>query len=397
VLVGFPPNLSNAASILGGKCTKIGSFVQIGSKIAICKKTRSKAIWTLVTPAQKITYQKQQQQALIASRKVKITDLQNIKEKYSNAINLITPLNTNLIEAKKILIVNARNQLIDLRRQKLEIQQTKTLNQNNLATINNSLSSTQNSINSLSNQISNQQNTVNYAKINNDSSYNSYIFAKAQSDNLYFSSQRAMSDNSAMLTAKVLCDFGFGNCGIYSAAQYNFNLSIISQYNAASARTSSAYDSYLSYNGQYSSALNSLNSLKSQQSQLANSISSLNNLKSQISQNISNADSKIANLDVLISQSLMKFTPLESAEKRIEEDLQKYSVIKGLFEVGITEFIAGIENFLQLSSDAFVSTASIPNWNNKYEVVITLQKDLEFKLTEVNNHALALENFLNTL
>ena len=127
-----------------------------------------------------------------------------------------------------------------------------------------------------------------------------------------------------MLAAKVLCDFGFGSCGIYSSYQYSYNASIISQYNSASARTSSAYASYSNYNSQYAASLSTLNSLKNQQVQFTNTINSLNSQKTQINQTISNADSKIGTLTPQISQALLKFTPLEAAENRIESDLKTY-------------------------------------------------------------------------
>jgi hypothetical protein len=123
---------------------------------------------------------------------------------------------------------------------------------------------------------------------------------------------------------------------------------------------------------------------------------SLNSQKSQVSQNISNADSKIANLEILINQTSAKFVPLESAEKRIEQDLQKYSEIRGLIEINSAEYIVAIDNFLQIADEAFISNASVVNWNNKYAVLLTFQKDIEFKLTEVKNLASALESFLNT-
>jgi hypothetical protein len=397
VFIGIVPTPVIAASTMGGKCTKIGTFLQIGGKIAICKKTGTKSIWASATPAQKIVYQKQQQQILLTGRKQVVADLKESKEKYTNLVNLITPLNTILIEEKKLLIINSKKTLIDLQEQNSEAQQAKIINQNNLANINNSISSAQNTLNSLANQINIQQNNVNSAKFNNDASYNSYTSAKAQSDSLYYPSQRAMSDNSAMLAAKVLCDFGFGNCGIYSAAQYSYNLSIISQYNSASARTSSAYSSYSSYNSQYLSAFNALTSLKSQQSQSSNSIASLNNQKNQASQNISSADTKISNLEILIKQSLAKVALLESAEKRIEADLLEYSRLKGLVELNSPQYVVAVDKFLLIADEVFILSASIPNWNNKYVATTMLQGELESWLAKIKILVSSIESFLNTI
>ncbi|NQW70316.1 MAG: hypothetical protein HQ457_08045 [Betaproteobacteria bacterium] len=393
--IGITPSF--AASILGGKCTKVNTFTQIGNKVAICSKNGSKLNWILVTPAQKIIYQKQQLQILVADRKKTLTDIQSVKNQYTNLINVIAILNTDLISTKKLLIENARNQLIDLQKQKETTQQAKITDQNNLTSIINSINSAQTSINSLQNQISSQQNVVSYSKINNDSSYNAYVSAKAQSDYLSYSYQRALSDNSAMLSAKVLCDFGFGYCGIYSASQYSYNSSTISQYNSASARTSGAYASYASYNSKYSFDLSTLNSLKSQQAQFTNSIAALNNQKTQASQSISNTDSKITSLEILINQALAKFAPLENAEKRINQDLQIYSEIKGSIEIKSAEYIVAIDNFLQVADESFISSASMANWNNKYLVLTNIQKDIESKLTEIKTLATALESFLNAL
>lgn len=395
ISLGITPSI--AASNMGGKCTKAGVFTQIGNKVAICSKNGSKMIWTLATPAQKLIFQKQQLQLLVTSRKKTITDLQSAKEQYSDMTNRIAPLNISLIETKKLLIEDSRNMLIDLQKQKETTQQTKIANQNNLAAYNNSISNAQNNLNSLANQISSQQSTVNYLKINNDSSYNAYVSAKAQSDYLSYSYQRALSDNSAMLSSKVLCDFGFGYCGIYSAAQYSYNSSIISQYNSASARTSGAYASYASYNSQYSSNLNALNSLKAQQTQFSNSISSLNSQKSQATQNISLAESRIANLEILINQAIGKFSPLENAEKRIEQDLQRYSEIKGLIEIQSAAYVVEIDTFLTIADEAFVLSASTANWNSKYSVLTSSQKDIESKLAEIKTLISVLESFLNTL
>lgn len=388
---------ANAGSSIGGKCTKLNSFTSIGSKLAVCSKKGSSLVWVLANSSQKISYQKEQARLLILERNKTLQNLSLTKEKYSNTTTLIKSPNDSLIESKKALIENARNQLIELQKQKSAEEEVKTNNQNTITNINNSISTAQSNINTLQGQITSQQNTVNYSKANSDSAYNAYISAKAQSDYLSYSYQSALNSNSSMLAAKVLCDFGFGSCGIYSSAQYSYNASIISQYNSASARTSGAYASYSSYYNQYSSDLNTLNALKTQQSQLNSSISTLNSQKNQANANISNAQSKISGLEVQINQAISKFGPLESAEKRIDQDMQRYSEIKGIIDLKAAEFQVAINSFFEIATENFIATASVANWNARYSTLTSLQKEIDLKVSEINSLISALESFLNSI
>jgi len=395
-LVIFNPSAS-AASSIGGKCAKVNSFTTIGNKVVICSKKGSSLVWTLATNAQKSTYQAEQKKLMVLERNKSLESLTLTKDKYSSTSNLIQLPNETLIETKKTLIENSRNQLIELQKQKSTEEKVKLDNQNNIATFNNSISANQANINSLQSQITSQQNTVNYSKANSDSAYNAYVSAKAQSDYLSYSYQSALSSNTSMMTAKVLCDFGFGSCGIYSAAQYNYNASIISQYNSASARTSGAYASYSSYYNQYSSDLSTLNSLKSQQTQLSNNINTLNAQKNQANINISNAQAKISSLELQINQATAKFAPLENAENRITQDLQKYSEIKGQIDLKSADFVVAVDTFLKMADESFVSTASVNNWNSRYSALIALQKEIDLKVSEIKSLVNSLESYLNTL
>jgi len=388
---------ANAASSMGAKCSKANSFQMINNKLAICLKKGSSTIWTPANTAQKNSYKKIQTQLMISAREKNLTNLRNLKDKYSAISNVVPAWNETLVQTKKSLIDGTREQLFSLEDQKDAQEQIKKDSQNSLLTINNSIGSTQNSINSLQNQINNQQSIVNNAKFYNDSAYNTYVSAKAQSDYLSYSYQSAISSNSSMLAAKVLCDFGFGSCGVYSSYQYSYNASIISQYNSASARTSSAYASYSNYNSQYASSLSTLSSLKNQQVQFTNNLNTLNNQKAQLNQAISSSESKIASLTPQIAQALLKFTPLEAAENRIEADQKNYLDTKNLLEAKGAELIVAIDEFLLLATPEFVEKSSNSTWDAKYLFLLGLQKDIDLKASDLRSLISSLDSYLNTL
>jgi chromosome segregation ATPase len=391
------PNQSLAAPSIGGKCPKISSFSTIDKKLVVCSKKGNLFIWVVADASQKAKYQKQQTQLMISDRKKSIIKLSAIRDRYTNTATIIPLLSDSLIQSKKALIEESRAQIIDLQKQKEAAEQVKNNSQSSLVSIGNSLNIAQSNVNSLQNQVNSQQSVVNFSKSNYDASYTTYVSAKAQSDYLSYSYQNALSSNSAMMAAKVMCDFGFGSCGVYSSAQYSYNASIISQYNAASARTSSAYASYSNYNSQYVSSLNTLNSLKAQQAQFTNTINSLNSQKNQINQTISNADSKIGTLTPQISQALLKFTPLEAAENRIESDLKTHLESKNLLEVKCAELVVAIDEFLTLADQDFLDKASIASWDAKYRNLINLQSQIDLKVSEMKSLLSSLDSYLNTL
>ena len=388
---------ATGASSMGGKCSKVKSFQLINKKVAICLKKGNTLVWSLANAKQKERYRKIQSDLLVSSREKNLTNLRTLKEKYSDISKVVPEWNLALVQSKKSLIDGARELLFNLEDQKDDQEQVKKDAQITLQTVNNSISASQSNLNSLQNQINSQQSVVNNAKFYNDSAYNTYVSVKAQSDYLSYSYQNAISSNSSMLAAKVLCDFGFGSCGIYSSYQYSYNASIISQYNSASARTSSAYASYSNYNSQYAASLSTLNSLKNQQVQFTNTINSLNSQKTQINQTISNADSKIGTLTPQISQALLKFTPLEAAENRIESDLKTYLESKNLLEVKCAELVVAIDEFLLLANQDFLVKASTASWDAKYIVLLDFQKDIDTKVSVQRTLLSSLDSYLNTL
>jgi chromosome segregation ATPase len=396
LLVFVIPN-SYAASAIGGKCTQVNKVTLISSKVAICTKSGSQSIWRLATKAQKSTYIQQEQKKRITQRKQTVTNLSELKSRYSDIGSIATTLNELLIQSKRNLIGAQRTALIELQKQKESENQDRANSMNSLAELNNSISNNQSKISSLVSQINNQQSTVNIAKVNHDSAYTNYVSVKAQSDYLSYSYQSALSENSAMLTAKVLCDFGFGSCGIYSSSEYSKNASIISQYNLASARTSSAYTVYSSYYSQYSNGLNTLGSLKSQQIQLDSVITTSNAQKSQVAQNISTSDSKLSILQNSISQAMTKFSSLELSEKRIDQDVQRFNEIRDALNLKSADLSVAIDAFLQIADDTFIATLSVNTWNSKYAPVAGFQKEVDKLLFDLKKLTTSLDAFLNSI
>jgi chromosome segregation ATPase len=396
LLVFVIPN-SYAASAIGGKCTQVNKVTLISSKVAICTKSGSQSIWRLATKAQKSTYIQQEQKRRITQRKQTVINLSELKSRYSDIGSIATTLNELLIQSKRNLIGAQRTALIELQKQKESENQDRANSMNSLAELNNSISNNQSKISSLLSQINNQQSTVNIAKVNHDSAYTNYVSVKAQSDYLSYSYQSALSENSAMLTAKVLCDFGFGSCGIYRSSEYSKNASIISQYNLASTRTSSAYNVYSSYYSQYSNGLNTLLSLKSQQIQLDSVITTSNAQKSQVAQNISTSDSKLSILQNSISQAMTKFSSLELAEKRIDQDVQRFNEIRDALNLKSADLSVAIDAFLQMADDTFIATLSVNTWNSKYAPVAGFQKEVDKLLFNLKELTTSLDAFMESI
>ena len=119
--------------------------------------------------------------------------------------------------------------------------------------------------------------------------------------------------------------------------------------------------------------------------------------KNQIDSDLSDTESKIANLDLLINQSLTRLVTLENAEKRISQDLQKHSEIRALLESRSADLVAAIDSFLSVADANFISTTSAANWDSKYLGIVNIQKDIDSSLIEIKELAISLENFLKTL
>ena len=391
-----PTTSSHAAATMGGKCSKVNSFQLIKKKIAVCTKSGNSMVWKLANDTQKARYSEQLQKALVSDRKKLLENLVIVKDKYINVANVSPLMNSSLVDSKKAFIANSRTAIIELQKQKTAEEQVKITNQNNIVNINNSISSAQSNVVSLQNQINSQQVRANNSKVLNDSAKNAWVSAKAQSDYLYSSYQSALNSNAAIIANRVLCDFGFTSCSGSTSFQESYNRSVINQYNSASARTAGALASYVSYNEQWVSDLRTLDSLNTQQAQSRNSINTLNAQKNQANLNIANADTKLTNLNAQITQAQTKFLPLESAERRIAQDLSNYELTKGAVDLKSAELVVAIDAFLQGADETYISTASSTNWNTRYGNLSILQKEIDQKLLELKSLISSLEIFMSS-
>ena len=137
--------------------------------------------------------------------------------------------------------------------------------------------------------------------------------------------------------------------------------------------------------------------LKNQQVQYTNNLNSLNSQKNQISQTISTSESKIASLIPQIAQAVVKFTPFEAAENRIESDLKIYLDTKNLLEVKCAELVVAIDEFLLLANQEFIEKTSSSTWDAKYLAMLGLQKDIDLKTSVISLLLSSLDSYLNTL
>jgi chromosome segregation ATPase len=126
-------------------------------------------------------------------------------------------------------------------------------------------------------------------------------------------------------------------------------------------------------------------------------LNSLNNQKAQLNQAISSSESKIASLTPQIAQALLKFTPLEAAENRIEADQKNYLDTKNLLEAKGAELIVAIDEFLLLATPEFVEKSSNSTWDAKYLFLLGLQKDIDLKASDLRSLISSLDSYLNTL
>jgi hypothetical protein len=394
--IGIAPSF--AAPTLKGKCTKLNTYTQIGNKTAICSKSGSKLIWTLATSAQIKVYQKQQsQQKLVTDRKKTIADLIGTKETYSDLTSKITTLNTVLIDTKRLMIQTSRDLLIDLQKQMAAQQQTKVTYEANLQTAIKNIGIEQPLVNYYQNEMNIQQAVVNNAKTYYDAYSFTYLSAKAEAESLAYAYENAVNSNTTLMMEKVLCDFGFRTCGTFNTALFDFNASIIRQYNAATAKASAAAAPYTNYYNEYTAALRKMNEFKSMHKKYNDSLVWFTAQKNQIDSVLTDTNSKITNLDLLINQETARLVILESAEKRISQDVQKHSEISTFLGSRSADLVAAIDSFLNIADVNFISTTSAANWNSKYLDILNIQKDIDTSLIEIKELAISLENFLSTL
>lgn len=386
-----------SSQTLGGKCSKSDQFQLIKKIVAVCTKTGNKYSWVKATPKQIKQFKKIQSEELASTRKAKLSELLTLRNELNSGEMQTYPLDLSLIEDKKNIVEEKKRNLLSLETS-LNNEKTNSVGlKNRLGDIDKSLIELQNRSNSIQSQINSQQVVVNTSKANNDATYRLYISAKAQSDSLYYSYQRAVDDNSAMLSAKVLCDFGFGYCGIYNSFQYSLNASTISRYNSAVAATSSAYTTWASYNSKYTSDLNTLNTIRNQFNEVSNSLANLTAQRNSTRQSLENSISNINSLEMQLKSSQSDFVKFQQAEVRINSDSFTYSETLNKYQSKRVELAETIQLLINLATDEFIASASTQVWDPKLIAIDSLKGELDKLSQMLKSISFDLTTFLRSL
>lgn len=393
----FSIQVPASSKTLGGKCSKNDQFKLIKKTVAVCTKTGNKYMWVKATPKQAKQFQKIKLAELINSRKAKVSALLILRKELDSSETQTFPLNVALIEIKKNAVEEKRKGILSL---ELSLNSEKSNNSNLINTltgIEKSLIDVQNRSNSTQSQINSQQSVVNISKANNDATYRLYISAKSQSDSLYYSYQRAVDDNSAMLSAKVLCDFGFGYCGIYNSFQYSLNASTISRYNSAVAATSSAYSTWVNYNSKYTSDLSVLNTLKNQLNEVSNSLTKLTSQRNSTRQSLENSSSNVNSLTAQLKTSQNDFVKFQQAEVRISSDSFTYYETLNKYQNKRVELSETIQMLIDLATEEFIASASTQVWDPKLMAIDSLKVELDQLSQTLKTISSDLTTFLGSL
>jgi hypothetical protein len=390
----LPPSI---AASPGKSCQRINEFRQVKKIVLICIKSNNKKVWTKAKGKQLKKYEILKIQKISEERRENLSSLIKLQNELANPQIYIQQIDSALVTSKKSLIEGKRKIVADLQTT-LDVEK---MNNTSLTTrfdeITSSLTSTQSRVASIQSQINSQQSIVNAAKVNNDVAYNSYLAAKVTSDSLSYAYQRALNDNAAMLSAKVLCDFGFGSCGIYNSFQYSMNASTISQYNNAISRTSSAYATWTNYNARYTSELASLNLLRSQLTEANNLYNSQNSQRNVLKQNLDISTAKVVSLATQLKNAQVDLVKYEEADKRILEDTFIHSEKVKEFLSLAQELNNSIQNLVDVSTDEFIRSASTEIWNPKLEEISETQLKFDTVREEIRNVALELSAYLARL
>jgi len=393
----FSVPVTASSQTIGGKCTKNDQYQIIKKTVAVCTKIGNRYSWVKATPKQVKQFKKLQLEEMISKRRAKVSELLTLRNELSSSDIQTYPLDISLIEDKKNVVAEKRKILNSL---ELSLSNEKMNNvglANRLKDLDKSLLDLQNRSNSIQSQINLQQTVVNASKANSDATYRIYMSAKSQSDSLYYSYQRALDDNSAMLSAKVLCDFGFGYCGIYNSFQYSLNASTISRYNSAAAATSSAYSTWVNYNSKYTSDLNALNTLKNQLSEVSNSLANLTAQRNSTRQSLENSSSNINSLETQFKSSQSAFVKFEQAEERISKDSFTYSETLIRYKSKRDELAETIQLLINLASDEFIASASAEVWDPKLSEISDLKNELDQLSQTLKSISFDLTAFLRNL
>jgi chromosome segregation ATPase len=169
------------------------------------------------------------------------------------------------------------------------------------------------------------------------------LSAKSVSDSLYYQYQRAYNENAIILTNRVLCDFGFVSGTSCSWGNYNYNASVIGQYNSALARTNSLAGSYSNSYSAYTNGLTRLSSLRSQSSAVNISITSLNNQAVSLQRDLGVRQ-------VELTKAKSDNTAYEGKDVVVNRHLDSLANVESKLKTAIQEHNSNIDAFLQESN-----------------------------------------------
>jgi chromosome segregation ATPase len=336
--------LGNAANV-GSSCKKKGGFNLNRNQILICKVSNGKLTWQRANKTEMLAYQKSENEKLEKSRKVVLDSLllgttgDEFQEIPENSpmfrLNERGSWNEALSRFKLVLDESRKGIASQLE----EVQKMQSLSSQKTQ----ELQSAQSSKSSIDSQLRFAENDLISLKIAYDAASQSYLAAKSVSDSLYYQYQRAQNENAAILANRVLCDFGFVAGSSCTWGNYNYNASIISQYNIAISRTNSLAGSYSNTYSAYANGLSRVASLRNQSASLGTSISSITNQINLTQRDISAKQADITKAKENVSTLEIKETTLSQSTKLVDELVASLNSLAESHRFSLQAFLKKIE------------------------------------------------------
>jgi chromosome segregation ATPase len=342
ICLGSTP--AHAAS-LNGKCRNKGAFSLSENQLLTCKKVKGKLSWQKATRAEKASYKVILDQKLAEARQAELNDL--VLNSTGSEFEAITEIsiiwrNSEIQDWGKALSefkvrVDRSRELVKAKESELGIAQT-AYNQKLLE-----FQNAQSTRSALEVQVRSTESQLVSLKQSYDFASQNYLSAKSVSDSLYYQYQRAYNENAIILTNRVLCDFGFVSGTSCSWGNYNYNASVISQYNSALARTNSLAGSYSNSYSAYTNGLTRLSSLRSQSSAVNISITSLNNQAVSLQRDLGVRQ-------VELTKAKSDNTAYEGKDVVVNRHLDSLANVESKLKTAIQEHNSNIDAFLQESN-----------------------------------------------
>lgn len=338
------------AASLNGKCKIKGNFSLSGNQLLTCKMIKGNLLWQKATKSEKASYLAILNQKIAASRQAELNDL--LLNSGVNEFEVVTGVSAvwripEIQEWGKVLSdfkskVSKSAESVKAKESELGLTQTQ-YNQKLQELQNN-----QSTRNTLESQVRSAEGELVTLKQSYDIASQNYLSAKSVSDSLYYKYQYALNENSAILANRVLCDFGFISGTSCSWGNYNYNASVISQYNSAIARTNSLSSNYSYTYSAYTNGLSRLSSLKNQSSTVNNSIAILNNQVITLQREIG---TKQGELTKLKSEN----TIYEGKNAVVNRFLESIAGLESRLSVAIQEHNLNIDAFMIESDEVKVA------------------------------------------